>query len=182
MFLRDVDKGTTGILSSSLAGGGDWPAISDNGQSVSFNSGSDDIYLFNLVTGQRQLINERMQHSALNENGSVLVMSGYDNMLPVDTNSDKDVYLVSLDGQEPPDGEEPPGDEEPAPVDDDGQPVDDQPSPGDDATSTDTDTDGDTSSSACSYSPNGRFDPVLPVLLLLAIAYLAWNLKKKRTE
>ena len=127
-----------------------------------------------------------MQHSALNENGSALVMSGYDNMLPVDTNSDKDVYLVSLDGQEPPDGEDPPVDEEPPvdgepPVRDDGQPVDDQSSPEDDAASTDTD--GDTSSSACSYSPNGRFDPVLPVLLLLAIAYLAWSLRKKeRTE
>ena len=180
IFLRDLEKGTTTILSSGLAGGGDWPAISDNGESVSFNSGSDDIYLFNLVTGQRQLINERMQHSALNENGSALVLSGYDNMLAIDTNNDKDVYLVSLDGQEPPDGEEPPVDGEP-PVGDDGQPVDDQSSPEDDAASNDTD--GDTSSSACSYSPNSRFDPVLPVLLLLAIAYLAWNLRKKeRTE
>ncbi len=186
VFLRDVEKGATSILSSGLAGGGDWPAISDNGQSVSFNSGTDDIYLFNLVTGQRQLINERMQHSALNENGSALVMSGYDNMLPVDTNNDKDVYLVSLDGQEPPDEEEPPVDDEPPvdgepPVGDDGQPVDDQASTEDDTASTNTD--GDTSSSSCSYSPNGRFDPVLPALLLFALAYLARSLrKKKRTE
>ena len=179
VFLHDADKGTTIILSSGLASGGDWSAISDNGQSVSFNSGTDDIYLFNLVTGQRQLINERMQHSALNDNGSALVMSGYDNMLPVDTNGDKDVYLVSLDGQEPPDGEEPPVDEEP-PVGDDGLPIDNPPAPQDDANSTNND--ADASSSACSYSPNGRFDPVLPVLLLLAIAYLGWGLKKKRTE
>ena len=174
VFLYDLDKATTTILSSGLSGGGDWPAISDNGQSVSFNSGSDDVYLFNTVTGQRQLINERMQHSALNEDGSALVLSGYDNMLAIDTNNDKDVYLVSLDGQEPPDGEEPPVDEEP-PIGDDGQPV-----PIDDTASTAGD-DG-SSSSACSYDPNGRFDPVLPVLLLLAIAYLGWELKKKRTE
>ena len=179
VFLRDLDKGTTSILSSGLAGGGDWPAISDNGQSVSFNSGTDDIYLFNIVTGQRQLINERMQHSALNENGSALVMSGYDNMLTIDTNNDKDVYLVTLDGQEPPVDDEPPVGVEP-PVGDDGQPVDDLASPEDDATSTDND--GDGSSSACSYSPDGRFDPVLPGLLLLALAYLAWRAKKKSAE
>ena len=62
VFLHDLEKGTTTILSSGLAGGGDWPAISDNGESVSFNSGTDDIYLFNVVTGQRQLINGGMQH------------------------------------------------------------------------------------------------------------------------
>ena len=179
VFLRDVEKGTTSIVSSGLASGGDWPAISDNGQSVSFNSGTDDIYLFNLVTGQRQLINERMQFSALNENGSALIMSGYDNMLVIDTNNDKDVYLVSLEGQESPVDDEPPVNDEP-PVGDDGLPVDDQPAPQDDASSTNND--GDTSSSACSYRPNGRFDPVLPGLLLLAIAYLGWGLKKKRTE
>jgi hypothetical protein len=43
-----------------------------------------------------------MQFSALNENGSVIVMSGYGSLVSSDTNSDKDVYLVNLDGSEPP--------------------------------------------------------------------------------
>jgi hypothetical protein len=103
-------------------------------------------------------------------------MSGYDNMLPVDTNNDKDVYLVSLDGQEPPVDDEPPVDEEP-PVGDDGQPVDDQAPSADDGT-----TSNDDSGISCSYNPDGRFDPVLPALLLFALAYLCLQLIKKRAN
>ncbi len=157
-------KETTIILSSGLAGGGDWPAISDNGAYVSFNSGTDDIYLFNVDTGQRQLINDRMQFSALNEDGQTIIMSGYDNLVPEDTNNDKDVYLVSFDSQEPPvDDEEPPIDEQP-PTDDDGDTAP-----------------GDSSGFSCSYNPDGHFDPVLPGVLLIALAYLGWGLRKKPT-
>jgi len=31
----------------------------------------------------------------------------------------------------------------------------------------------------CSYNPNGRFDPVLPGLILIALAYLGWRQKRK---
>ncbi len=31
----------------------------------------------------------------------------------------------------------------------------------------------------CSYNPNGRFDPILPGLILAGLAYLGWRLKKK---
>jgi Tol biopolymer transport system component len=102
IFLHDRSQGTTRILSSGLDSGGQRPAISGNGAFASFTSGTDDIYLYDITTGQRQLINSSMQFSALNENGSVLVMSGYGSLVSTDTNSDKDVYLVALDGSEPP--------------------------------------------------------------------------------
>jgi Tol biopolymer transport system component len=102
IFLHDRAQGTTRIVSSGLASGGQRPAISGNGSHVSFTSGTDDIYLYDITTGQRQLINSSMQFSALNENGSVIVMSGYGSLVSSDTNSDKDVYLVNLDGSEPP--------------------------------------------------------------------------------
>jgi hypothetical protein len=31
----------------------------------------------------------------------------------------------------------------------------------------------------CSYNPNGRFDPILPGIILAALAYLGWRLKKR---
>jgi len=31
----------------------------------------------------------------------------------------------------------------------------------------------------CSYNPNGRFDPILPGMILAALAYLGWRLKKR---
>jgi hypothetical protein len=34
----------------------------------------------------------------------------------------------------------------------------------------------------CSYNRNGRFDPVLPALILAALAYLGWRLKKKSAK
>jgi Calx-beta domain len=45
-----------------------------------------------------------------------------------------------------------------------------------------TDTDaasGGSSGGFCSYNPDGRFDPVLPGLVLAAIAYLGWRLRKR---
>jgi hypothetical protein len=41
---------------------------------------------------------------------------------------------------------------------------------------------GDNDSGWCSYNPNGRFDPVLPGLLLAGLAYLGWRLKKKNAK
>jgi hypothetical protein len=40
----------------------------------------------------------------------------------------------------------------------------------------------DNDSGWCSYNPNGRFDPVLPGLLLAGLAYLGWRLKKKSAK
>ncbi len=34
----------------------------------------------------------------------------------------------------------------------------------------------------CSYNPNGRFDPVLPGLVLIGLAYLGLRREKKRAE
>ena len=34
----------------------------------------------------------------------------------------------------------------------------------------------------CAYNPNGRFDPVLPVLILAGLAYLGWRMKKKSAK
>jgi Tol biopolymer transport system component len=103
VFIRDEAKQTTSILSSGIASGGRRPAISDDGQFVSFTTGRDEIQLQNVNTSQRQLLSSNMQFSALDESGSVIVMSGYDPMAPdIDTNGDKDVYLVVLDGSAPP--------------------------------------------------------------------------------
>ena len=102
IFLHNRDTGTTSILSSNLSSGGRRPAMSQNGNYVSFTSGTDDIYLYNIESGQRQLINTSMQFSALNEDGSILVMSGYGSLIPSDTNGEKDVYLVAMDNTVPP--------------------------------------------------------------------------------
>jgi hypothetical protein len=40
----------------------------------------------------------------------------------------------------------------------------------------------DNDSGWCSYNPNGRFDPVLPGLLLAGLAYLGWKLRKKSAK
>lgn len=101
IFLRDRGYATTSILSSGLAGGGSRPAISSDGESVSFTSGTDDIYLANVEYGTRQLINNYMQFSALDEQAETLVVSGYAALVAVDNNSDKDVYAFILDGEPP---------------------------------------------------------------------------------
>ena len=36
-------------------------------------------------------------------------------------------------------------------------------------------TGGGSSGGLCSYDPNGRFDPVLPLLVMLSLIYLAWR-------
>ncbi|UCB55209.1 MAG: choice-of-anchor F family protein [Thiotrichales bacterium] len=41
---------------------------------------------------------------------------------------------------------------------------------------------GGSSGGLCSYSPEGRFDPLLPGLILAALAYLGWRLKKKKAK
>ena len=52
------------------------------------------------------------------------------------------------------------------------------------ATVTITDTDaapgGSSGGGFCSYNPNGRFDPILPGIIIAAFVYLGWRLKKKR--
>jgi Tol biopolymer transport system component len=101
IFLRDRGYGTTSILSSGLAGGGSRAAISHDGESVSFTSGTDDIYLAHVESGTRQLINNYMQFSALDEQAENLVASGYAALVAVDNNSDKDVYAFLLDGEPP---------------------------------------------------------------------------------
>ena len=98
VFLHDQSKGTTSILSSSLANGasgGHWPAISSNGEYVSFTNGTNDIYLAKVKDGTWQLINTNMQFSALDEEGKTVVVSGYGALVPEDTNSDKDVYVIA---------------------------------------------------------------------------------------
>lgn len=106
IFLRDRGYGTTTILSSGLAGGGHRPAISSDGEYVSFTSGTDDIYLANIGTGTRQLINNYMQYSALDEEGETIVVSGYASLVAEDNNGDKDVYALTSNAEEPPEENE----------------------------------------------------------------------------
>lgn len=199
IFLRDTQQNTTINLSSGLASGGARPAISSKGEYVAFTSGTDDIYLASLGSSQRQLIDDYMQFSALNHNGDALVMSGYASLLANDTNTNKDVYLVKLDVQAPPvdpetcddtidnDGDglidcddwtdcnQAPACAEPEP------PVDDGDNPAaDDATGTTTG--GDDSGGSCAYASDGRFDPVLPILIIAGLVYLGWRNSKKRSR
>jgi hypothetical protein len=44
-----------------------------------------------------------------------------------------------------------------------------------------TDGGGD-SGGLCSYNPNARFDPVLPGLIIAALAFLGWRLRKKKSS
>lgn len=102
IYVRDRGYGTTSLLSSGLASGGQRPAISSDGEYVSFTSGTDDIYLAGVEDGSRQLINTNMQFSALDESGETLVVSGYASLVAVDTNGDKDVYVLGADISDPP--------------------------------------------------------------------------------
>lgn len=97
IFLRDRGDGTTTVLSSGLAAGGSRPAISSDGKTVAFTSGSDDIYLADIEDGTRQLINNHMQYSALDHQAETIVVSGYASLVDEDNNGDKDVYAIRLD-------------------------------------------------------------------------------------
>ncbi len=97
LLLRDRGFGTTSIL----AEGGSRPAISSDGESVSYTGGTDVIYLVDVESGTRQLINNNMQYSALDEMAQTLVVSGYGSLVAVDNNNDKDVYAFTLDGEPP---------------------------------------------------------------------------------
>ncbi|MEN8178240.1 MAG: hypothetical protein ABFS39_06415, partial [Pseudomonadota bacterium] len=103
VFVHDRESGETVNLSSALDSGGNRPAINDDGNIVSFTS-SDDVYQVELDgTGATKLIVTNMQYSALSTAGEAIVVSGYNSLVPEDTNSDKDVYLIADDGQvEPP--------------------------------------------------------------------------------
>lgn len=102
IFLHDRGHGITSILSSGLAAGSSRPAISSDGEYVSFTSGTDDIYLLNIEDGTRQLIDNNMQFSALDEEGETVVVSGYASLVAEDNNGDKDVYVISTAYTEPP--------------------------------------------------------------------------------
>jgi len=102
IYLRDRGYGITTLLSSGLASGGSRPAISYDGEYVSFTSGTDDIYLSRIEDDSRQLVNDYMQFSALDESGEALVVSGYASLVAEDTNSDKDVYVLGYAIAEPP--------------------------------------------------------------------------------
>ncbi|MEN8165843.1 MAG: hypothetical protein ABFR65_00010 [Pseudomonadota bacterium] len=103
VFVHYLGSGETVNLSSYLDSGGNRPAISDDGTTVSFTSGTDDIYSVEIdETGVAKLVDSYMQFSALTHAGEAMVVSGYNVLVPEDTNGDKDVYLLA-DGQvEPP--------------------------------------------------------------------------------
>ncbi|MDJ0805615.1 MAG: hypothetical protein QNJ78_02160 [Gammaproteobacteria bacterium] len=114
-FVHDRVTGDTLNLSSYLGGGGNRPAISDDGTTLSFTSGTDDIYIVNLdEAGVARLVDPSMQFSALTASGDAIVVSGYNELVPEDINDevsinsyDKDVYLLTVGGSDdPPDGEE----------------------------------------------------------------------------
>lgn len=174
VFIHDRVSGETSILSSGLPSGGRRPAISDDGKFVSFTSGTDDIYRYDVTSGQRQLIDDNMQFSALSNDGQEMVVSGYNSLLAADTNNDKDVYLYTLGDSLPPDDGGDDGDSQELPVD--------EPTPTDDSTpgidDSNNDSSGDESSSSCTYNPNGCFDPTLPALIIAGIIIIGWKLRK----
>ena len=77
-----------------------------DGDYVAFTSGTDDIYLANIEDGARQLINDNMQFSALDEEGKTVVISGYDSLVAEDNNGDKDIYALTVGEVEPPEENE----------------------------------------------------------------------------
>ncbi len=102
VFVHDLESGETINLSGAMDSGGNRPAISDDGNMVSFTS-SDDVYQVELDgTGASRLVVTNMQFSALSTAGEAIVVSGYNSLVPEDTNSDKDVYLITAGGAEDP--------------------------------------------------------------------------------
>jgi hypothetical protein len=51
-----------------------------------------------------------------------------------------------------------------------------------DATTPPSSDGGGDSGGLCSYDPEGRFDPILPGLILAALAYLGWRLKRRKAK
>lgn len=110
VFVHDRESGETVNLSSYLESGGNRPAISDDGNLISFTS-SDDIYQVETEgTGIAKKVVDWMQFSALSKAGEAVVASGYNELVPEDVNDevtitsyDKDIYLLAAGGQvEPP--------------------------------------------------------------------------------
>jgi hypothetical protein len=108
VFVHTRETGETVNLSSYLAGGGNRPALSDDGSAVSFTSGTDDIYLIRLdETGIAKQVDNSMQYSALTADGDSMAVSGYHELVPEDDNNSKDVYLLAVGGSDdPPEGDE----------------------------------------------------------------------------
>ena len=106
-FVHDLESGTTTMLSAGMDSGGRRPSISDDGKLASFTSGRDDVYLVDLEgSGQAKLAVGYMQYSALSKEAKALVVSGYNSLVPEDTNSTKDVYLLPLEEQDQPEYED----------------------------------------------------------------------------
>ena len=110
VFVHYRESGETVNLSSYLESGGNRPAISDDGNLISFTS-SDDIYQVETEgTGVAKKVVDWMQFSALSKAGEAIVVSGYNELVPEDVNDDvtitsydKDIYLLANEGQvEPP--------------------------------------------------------------------------------
>jgi Tol biopolymer transport system component len=105
VFVHYRETGETVNLSGYLAGGGNRPAISDDGSTVSFTSGTDDIYLVDINESDiARLIDHYMQYSALTADGGSLVVSGYNELVIEDDNDNKDVYLLAVGGSDDPTG------------------------------------------------------------------------------
>jgi hypothetical protein len=81
VFLHDLTSGETINLSGNMQSGGRRPAISDDGNIISFTSGGDDIYKVELGgTGATRLVVRYMQFSALSTSGDAIAVSGYNSL------------------------------------------------------------------------------------------------------
>lgn len=106
VFVHDRISGNTTMLSAGMESGARRPAISDNGRIVSFSTGGDDIYIVDLEeAGPARLIVRNMQYSALSKEAMAIVVSGYNSLVPEDTNGDKDVYLLAIGEPDQPSGD-----------------------------------------------------------------------------
>jgi hypothetical protein len=70
---------------------------------VTFTTGAGDVHLYDIANATAGLVVTNMQYSALSQGGEQVVVSGYNSLVPEDTNDDKDVYLLSEGGVELPD-------------------------------------------------------------------------------
>ena len=101
VFLRDRGYGTTTKVDT-RATSASKPVLSDDGEYLSFTSGTREIFLVRLEDGFSQRISAPdMFDSALDESGNTLVVSGYASLLPDIDDGDKDVYAYILGGDMP---------------------------------------------------------------------------------